>query len=307
MTRSSALQTENEPAVHPSRDPKLTRAINVLGIRVDVMNMEEVLARLAQMLRRREKGYLSAITVHGVMVAQRDKQFAAAFADASIAIPDGTPIAWAGRLQGFAKMHYVTGPALMREVFLRKEFSQYTHFFYGGDIGVAEELAQHFQTIAPWAKIVGAFTPPYRSLTRTEECALIAKIRRCKPDMIWIGLGTPKQDKFMRHYLPLLETKLMFGVGAAFDFHTGRIRGCPAWVKSAGLHWLHRLLQEPRRLWRRYLFDNPVFIWSMALQLLGLRTFIHEESRHPDMHSAETPESRFAPCSESDEQLAVNR
>lgn len=247
--------------------------IDVLGVRVDVLNMNEVLDRIDSMLRCREKGYLSAITVHGVMLAQRDPEFAEAFADAAIAIPDGTPIAWVGRLQGRHGMQYVTGPALMREVFLRKEFAQYTHFFYGGDVGVAEELTEHFRALAPWARIVGTYTPPYRSLTGAEGRSLIARIARCKPDMIWVGLGTPKQDKFMRHYLPLLNTHFMLGVGAAFDFHTGRIQDSPAWVKRAGLQWAHRLMQDPKRLWRRYLHDNPAFLWHIALQLMGLATF----------------------------------
>lgn len=247
-------------------------SIDVLGVRVDVLNMESTLARLAGMLERGEKGYLSAITVHGVMLARRDEEFAAAFADAAIAIPDGTPIAWAGQLQGHHGMQHVTGPALMREVFLRKEFTDCTHFFYGGDVGVAEELAVRFTAIAPRARIVGTFTPPYRPLTKAEESALIAQIDRCKPDMIWVGLGTPKQDKFMRQYLPLLDTKIMFGVGAAFDFHTGRIRDCSPWIKNAGLQWLHRLMQDPRRLWWRYLRDNPAFILGMSWQLV-LRIF----------------------------------
>jgi len=160
---------------------RATPVADVLGVRVDAVNMELVLARLAQMLRDREKGYLSAITVHGVMVAQRDPEFATAFADAAIAIPDGTPIAWVGRLQGHREMRYVTGPALMREVFLREEFAHCTHFFYGGDDGVAEDLVTYFRKIAPWARIVGTFTPPYRPLTKAEERLLIARIRRCNP------------------------------------------------------------------------------------------------------------------------------
>jgi len=266
--------------------------IDVLGVRADVLTMNDVLERLADMLRRREKGYLSAITVHGVMLAQRDPEFAAAFADAAIAIPDGTPIAWVGRIRGNCGMQYVTGPKLMREVFVRKEFARCTHFFYGGSIGVAEELAAHFRAIAPWARIVGTYTPPYRPLTTAEERTLIARIARCKPDMIWVGLGTPKQDKFMRRYLPLLDTCLMLGVGAAFDFHTGRIQDCPAWVKRSGLQWVHRLMQDPKRLWRRYLCDNPAFLWRIALQLTGRASFAPANRRHPQPeaeHSFETP------------------
>ena len=293
-TPATASVHEEQLMPDPSTNRASSPAVDVLGVRVDVMNMEKVLARLAQMLCHREKGYLSAITVHGVMVAQRDPEFAAAFADATIAIPDGTPIAWAGRLQGHSGMQYVTGPKLMHEVFRRKEFAPYTHFFYGGDPGVAEDLAARFRAIAPWARIVGTFTPPYRPLDKGEECALFAQIRRLKPDMIWVGLGTPKQDKFMRRYLPLLDTQLMLGVGAAFDFHTGRIQDCPPWVKRAGLHWVHRLMQDPKRLWRRYLCDNPVFLWRMALQLAGVARIV----RNPRLPK---PQLRFDPACDPEE------
>jgi N-acetylglucosaminyldiphosphoundecaprenol N-acetyl-beta-D-mannosaminyltransferase len=235
--------------------------------------MDRALERIAGMLRRREKGYLSSIGVHGVMEARRDTELAEAYARATIAIPDGMPIAWVGRIRGHRSMQRVAGPDLMREVFLRTEFAQYTHFLYGGAEGVANELAANFRRIAPHARIVGTYMPPFRDLTLAEEQAMIAKINRRKPDMIWVGIGTPKQDKFMCRYLPKLDTRLMFGVGAAFDFHTGRLRDCGDWVKQAGLQWAHRLAQEPRRLWWRYLRNNPAFVWHILFQLSGLRTY----------------------------------
>jgi N-acetylglucosaminyldiphosphoundecaprenol N-acetyl-beta-D-mannosaminyltransferase len=243
---------------------------DVLGVRVDALNMQEALSKLLRMLRRREKGYLSAVTVHGVMMAQRDQEFAEALADASIVLADGIPTVWVGRLQGLRGMQQVTGPDLMREIFLRKEFAHYSHYLYGGNDGVADELAAYFKRLAPWVKIVGTRTPPFRPLDKMEERELIAEIRELRPDMIWIGLGAPKQDKFMRSYLPKLDTHLMFGVGAAFDFHTGRIRDCSGWIRRAGLQWLHRLLQDPKRLWWRYLRYNPEFILRIALQFVGV-------------------------------------
>jgi N-acetylglucosaminyldiphosphoundecaprenol N-acetyl-beta-D-mannosaminyltransferase len=295
-----AQRIENEEDFTPALPA--CPAIDVLGIRVDVMNMEQVLSRIGALLARREKGYLSAITVHGVMLARRDAEFAAAFADAAIAIPDGTPIAWAGRLQGHPRMQYVTGPDLMREVFLRKEFAGYTHFFYGGDVGVAEDLAAHFRKLAPWARIVGTFTPPFRPLTKIEERGLIAQIKQCKPDMIWVGLGTPKQDKFMRRFLPKLDATLMFGVGAAFDFHTGRIRDCSRWIKNAGMQWLHRLLQDPKRLWWRYMRDNPAFLLGLMLQL-ARRTLSRRRFGESDKRTRKK-KSEVVPYRDADENAA---
>jgi N-acetylglucosaminyldiphosphoundecaprenol N-acetyl-beta-D-mannosaminyltransferase len=140
-------------------------------------------------------------------------------------------------------------------------------------VGVAEELRDRLTRRFPWTKIVGTHTPPYRDLTQAEEEEFAAKIRILKPDMIWVGISTPKQERFMMRLLPMLDTTLMFGVGAAFDFHTGRIKDSPQWVKRAGLQWLHRLIQDPRHLFWRYLRNNSAFLWHLTLQLTGLRAY----------------------------------
>ena len=269
--------------------------INVLGVRVAPLTMKMTLARIAGILGRHEKGYICAVNVYGVITAQRDPGLAAAYADATIAIPDGMPIAWVGRLQGHPGMERVAGPELMREVIVRPEFARYSHFFYGGGEGVAEKLAGNFRRLAPHANIVGTWTPPFRDLTRGEERKLIAAVNRTRPDVIWVGLGSPKQDKFMRRYLAKFDTGLMFGVGAAFDFHTGRLRDCAPWIKRAGLQWLHRLAQEPRRLAGRYLRSNPAFLFHIALQLSGLRSY-PPPARASGASPRRAPEvQRFAP------------
>jgi N-acetylglucosaminyldiphosphoundecaprenol N-acetyl-beta-D-mannosaminyltransferase len=188
-------------------------------------------------------------------------------------VPDGAPTVWVGRWQGFRKMQRVAGPDLMLEIMRRKAFANCTHFLYGGKQGVADELRETLTRRFPWVRIVGTHTPPFRDLTLQEDESLVTQIHELKPDMIWVGLGTPKQDRFMMRFLPLLDCTLMFGVGAAFDFHTGRIKDSPQWVKRSGLQWLHRLIQDPRRLFWRYLYDNPAFVWHIALQLAGLRAY----------------------------------
>jgi N-acetylglucosaminyldiphosphoundecaprenol N-acetyl-beta-D-mannosaminyltransferase len=161
----------------------------------------------------------------------------------------------------------------MLEIFRRKEFAGYTHFLYGGEENVAEQLRVRMTSRFPWARIVGTYTPPFRDLNAEEEDALIARVRELKPDVIWVGISTPKQERFMHRYLPLLDTTLMFGVGAAYDFHTGRIHDAPQWIKTIGMQWLHRLVQDPRRLWKRYLRNNSSFLWHIALQLSGIREY----------------------------------
>lgn len=122
-------------------------------------------------------------------------------------------------------------------------------------------------------KIAGTFTPPFGPMSPRQEQEFVATINRLRPDVIWVGISTPKQERFMNHYLPMLDTTLMFGVGAAFDFHTGRIRDCAEWIKRAGLQWLDRLLQDPKHLWKRYLRNNPSFLFYIFLQLTGLKPY----------------------------------
>jgi N-acetylglucosaminyldiphosphoundecaprenol N-acetyl-beta-D-mannosaminyltransferase len=253
---------------------KLYRAhANVLGVRVEALDMKRTLQRIKDALAERSRGYVCMAGVHGIMEAQRDPNVGLAYANAMMTLPDGRPTVWVGQWQGHDWMRQVTGPDLMLEVFRRKEFTGYSHFLYGGKEGIAEELAGKLTRQFPWTRIAGTYTPPFRDLSYGEAQDLIRRIRRLKPDIIWVGISTPKQELFMRNYLPLLETTLMFGVGAAFDFHTGRIKDCSEWVKRAGLQWLHRLLQDPRHLWWRYLRNNPAFLWKIALQLAGWRAY----------------------------------
>jgi N-acetylglucosaminyldiphosphoundecaprenol N-acetyl-beta-D-mannosaminyltransferase len=253
--------TEQRPLAH------------VLGVDVDAIDMEGAVTHVATALRECHKGYICVAGVHGVMESQRSPFVAQIYAAAEMTIPDGMPLVWVGRLQGHASMQRVTGPDLMLEIFKRKEFSQVTHFLYGGVEGVADKLRDKFTRQFPWVKIVGTCTPPFHELSSVEERQLVDRIDELKPDIIWIGLGCPKQERFMSRFSPILETKLMFGVGAAFDYHTGTIRDCAHWIKQAGLQWLHRLLQDPRRLWSRYLRNNPAFICLIALQIIGLRQY----------------------------------
>ncbi len=246
---------------------------HILGIAIDAVNMEQALAKIAQDLESRRKGYVCLCGVHGIMEAYRNPEVARAFAGASLVAPDGMPTVWVGRHQGNSEMVRVTGPDLMLEVLRREEFRGYRHFLCGGKDRVASELKDQLLSKYPWVQIVGTHTPPFGPMSSAEEAEFLATIRRLQPDIVWVGISTPKQERFMEHYLPLLDTTLMFGVGAAFDFHTGRIVDCAEWIKLAGLQWFHRLLQDPKHLWKRYLRNNPAFIWHIALQLAGLRPY----------------------------------
>jgi N-acetylglucosaminyldiphosphoundecaprenol N-acetyl-beta-D-mannosaminyltransferase len=219
------------------------------------------------------KGYVCVTGVHGVVEAQRDENFRAILNSAFMVTPDGMPTVWIGKAQGYRNMERVYGPDMMLEVCRRSVEKEYRHFIFGGDVGVAQDLATKLRSRFPGIKIVGVYTPPYRPLNQDEDAELIAQVGAVQPDLLWVGLSTPKQERFMDAYLDRLDVKIMLGVGAAFDIHTGRTKDAPKWMQRSGLHWLFRLLQEPHRLAGRYLINNPLFIYQIILQLLGLRTY----------------------------------
>lgn len=271
---------------------------NVLGLAIDAINMRQALARVEENLRLRRKGYVCLTGVHGVMESKRDPVLANIFANASLNVPDGMPTVWVGRHQGYAHMERVAGPDLMLEVIRRPEFLGYTHFLCGGKPGVAEELRDRMLATYPEVQIVGAYTPPFGPMSLKQEEDFLATVNRAHPDIVWVGISTPKQEKFMDRYLPLLDTTLMFAVGAAFDFHTGRIADCSDWIKRSGLQWLHRLLQDPKHLWKRYLRNIPPFLFYIFMQLAGLQSY-------PLRRSAEVREKMPEPSQRAEPESAA--
>lgn len=246
---------------------------NVLGVAISALNMESAVDLASRWIDAGEPGYICLTGVHGVMEAKADEAFRHILNHATINAPDGMPMTWVGRLQGFDDMDRVFGPDFMMAMCRLSVRRGYRHFLYGGQPGVAELLRDNLRTKFPGIQITGVYTPPFRSLTAEEEHEVVARVRRAQPHILWVGLGTPKQERFMAQYLHHLEVPLLAGVGAAFDYHTGRIQDCPAWVKRAGLQWVHRAMQDPGRLWARYLRNNPAFLWHIASQIAGIRHY----------------------------------
>jgi N-acetylglucosaminyldiphosphoundecaprenol N-acetyl-beta-D-mannosaminyltransferase len=232
--------------------------------------MDRALARVESMLASGDKGYVCVTGVQGVMEAQVDSNLKRIINHSVLTTPDGRPTVWVGWLRGFFKMRQVTGPDMMLRICSLSAEKGYTHFFYGGIEGVAEQLRDSLTRRFPGMKVVGTYTPPFRPLNAEEEADLVRMVSETKPDFFWVGLSTPKQERFMDQYLSKLDTKLMFGVGAAFDIHTGRIKDAPYWMKVTGVQWMHRIYQDPGRLWRRYLVNNPKFVYRITLELLGI-------------------------------------
>ena len=251
----------------------MTKRVNVLGVGISVLNLGTALDTIGGAVRERHKGYVCVTGVHGVMEAQDDVRFKKILNGAFLCTPDGMPMVWAGKLAGHREMRRVYGPDLMLDVCAWSETSGCRHFFYGGADGVAELLAQKLKAKFPKLEVAGIFTPPFRALNAAEEIKLAEQIRAARPDILWVGLSTPKQEKFMAEYLPKLAVTLMIGVGAAFDFHSGRVRQAPRWMQRSGLEWFYRLGCEPRRLARRYFRNNPLFVLKFLGQLAGLKKY----------------------------------
>ena len=207
------------------------------------------------------------------MEGHRDPKFREILDRALLVVPDGMPTVWVGRAQGLGQISRVFGPDLMEELCRRSVEKGFTHFLYGGKPGVAEELKSNLEQWFPNIRIVGTITPPFRPLAANEEAELEDLITQLRPDLIWVGLSTPKQERFMSDFVSRLPFGVMIGVGAAFDIHTGRLKDAPDWIKNAGLQWMHRLCQEPSRLWKRYLVNNSAFLWRLFLQSSGLVSY----------------------------------
>ncbi len=246
---------------------------NVLGVALSAMTLELATRAVLAAARARRKGYVCVTGVHGVSEAQKDPAFRRILNGAFLNTTDGMPLVWLGKHQVGGFVDRVYGPDFMLELFKATQDGAVTHFFYGGAPGVAEALSEALKTRFPGVKIIGTYCPPFRPLDEREQADLAAQITALKPDLFWVGLSTPKQERFMAEYLPRLDTTIMLGVGAAFDFHSGRVAQAPRWMQRSGLEWFFRLCSEPRRLWKRYCVNNPLFLGRIALQLSGLRTY----------------------------------
>lgn len=253
-----------------SRHPEFS----VLGVRINAIQIPGAIAQMADWIARRDACRFIAVTgMHGVTEANHDPSFKRALHAAHLVVPDGMPLVWLGRRQGFSLARRVYGPELMFRFWAETSGRGYRHFFYGGAPGVAETLAGKLTAQFPGHAIVGALSPPYRPLTPEEDRATVSAIEASRPDILWVGLGTPKQERWMFEHYQQLHAPVLIGVGAAFDLLTGRVRRAPSWMSEHGLEWLFRLSQEPGRLWRRYLIYGSEFAILALLELCALKKF----------------------------------
>jgi N-acetylglucosaminyldiphosphoundecaprenol N-acetyl-beta-D-mannosaminyltransferase len=242
----------------------------VLGVPIAVADYDDVSQVMDGLVDGGGRGYVCAAPVHALIVAQDDPEMLAALRGSTLVVPDGMPIVWASNLLGEQLRDRVYGPELMLRYSDRCAAQGHRVWLYGGrDQGSLVQLALSMRRRHPGIKIVGGYSPPFRPLTHEEENELVAQINDARPDVLWVGIGVPKQEKWMARMRERLEVPVMCGVGAAFDFHSGRISMAPAWMQERGLEWVYRIAQEPRRLLLRYLYTNPRFMVAFARQYLG--------------------------------------
>lgn len=235
--------------------------VDILGVGVSAVGVDDVCAEVAGWIERGLQRYVCVTGVHGIMESRRDEELRRIHNESGLTVPDGTPTVWAGRYAGAAGIERVYGPEMMVSVCELAAERGWRSFFYGGGPGTAELLERTMRERCPGLKTVGAFTPPFRELTAAEDAEAVAAIEASEAELVWVGLSTPKQERWMAAHVDRLSgPRVLFGVGAAFDINAGLRRDAPRWVGKVGLHWLYRLAQEPRRLWRRYLLNNPAFV-----------------------------------------------
>ena len=251
--------------------------VEVLGVGISALNLESAKQTILERLHRKEKGYICVTGVHGVIEAQDDSRFRRILNDSFLTTPDGMPMVWVSWLKKYHEVDRVYGPDLMLEMAEATLDGKFTHFLYGGRPGIAELLQKRLEERFPGIRIVGTYTPPFGPLSPEQNRELEKKFEILKPDITWVGLSTPKQERFMADYLPKLQTTVMCGVGAAFDFHSKVVKQAPRWIQRSGFEWLYRTIQEPRRLFWRYLKNNTRFLWRYALSCVGLEPPRREE------------------------------
>ncbi len=258
-------QVEGRPAfVVPSFD--------VVGTRVHAVQFDDVIRIIEQWIAEGKRAhFVSVANAHVVTEARRNPSFRAVIDASDLCVPDGSPLIWVGRRRGYRLARRVYGPDLLIEFCSSTAHRGYRHFFYGGAPGVAEQLGERLQTMFPGVLVAGTYSPPFRPLTPEEDATAVQLINDANPDVLWVGLGAPKQERWIYDHLPRLRVPAVLAVGQAFDIQSGRVRPAPAWMAEHGLEWLYRLAKEPRRLWRRYLLYNSEFLCYLLLDYLHPR------------------------------------
>ena len=254
------------------QESKKANRLNVIGLKLSVCNYKTAIEQIIELVKRGKGGYVCVSTVHMAMEAFDNTEYQKIVNEADLVTPDGMPMFWMKKLQGAKNVSQVRGTNLMMKLFGVAEENDFTVGFYGGSQEVLDELSERLEGEYPNLKISYIYSPPFRPLTEEEDREVTKNIAASETDILFVGLGCPKQERWMADHADKVDS-VMIGVGAAFNFYAGKTKESPEWMRKIGLEWLYRLLQEPRRLWKRYIILNPRFVWQAMLQLTGLKKF----------------------------------
>ncbi|HEY3726553.1 MAG TPA: WecB/TagA/CpsF family glycosyltransferase [Solirubrobacteraceae bacterium] len=252
--------------------------VDVLGVPLSLTDYEQTLDWIDATVAARQRGYVCVCNVHTVMASAEDEELRTALLGSSLNVPDGQPLVWALNALGHPLTDRVYGPKLMARACARAAANGQRLYLYGGrNQGALVQLALNLRQRYPGVKIVGGYSPPHRPLTEEEREAVINEINGSRAEVVWAGIGVPKQEKWMASLRSELDAPVLIGVGAAFDFHAGLVPQAPNWIQESGLEWSYRLAHEPRRLWRRYIRYNPRFVLAFGRQFMQHRR--HQQRR----------------------------
>jgi N-acetylglucosaminyldiphosphoundecaprenol N-acetyl-beta-D-mannosaminyltransferase len=238
--------------------------IDLLGVGVSAVTMDTAVQEIAGWITAGRQHYVCVTGVHGVMEAQRDPELLRVHNESGLTTPDGMPLVWASRWAGASHVERVYGPDLILKLCALAAERGWRSFFYGGKTGVPELLAKRLTARFPRLVVAGTESPPFRELTPEEDAGIVKRINAAHPDIVWVGLSTPKQERWMAAHTGRVLAPVLIGVGAAFDIHAGLLPQAPRWMQRSGTEWLYRLAHEPQRLWRRYLYNNPRFLTAVV-------------------------------------------
>jgi N-acetylglucosaminyldiphosphoundecaprenol N-acetyl-beta-D-mannosaminyltransferase len=238
--------------------------IDVLGVGISAIDPDDALAEITRSIDDADQQYVCVTGMHGVMESRRDPELLRIHNESGLTTPDGMPMVWAARLAGAPNVQRVYGPDLMLAVCERAAQRGWGCYLYGATDEVLEQLGRNLTDRFPGLRIAGAHSPPFRELTAEEDDAIVREINESGADIVWVGLSTPKQERWMSAHLGRVRASVLVGVGAAFDIHAGNLRQAPKWMQRSGLEWFFRLALEPRRLWRRYVINIPVFVFAIV-------------------------------------------
>lgn len=248
--------------------PKGRPSIEIMGIRVDAVQIPDVIQHMEGWITKNiHHNYIVVANMDTAVTGKFNPEFKEAVNKSSLAIPDGFPLLLAGRLRGHTLKKRAYGPDLLLKFLEISEEKGYSHFFYGATEETLGKLIKNIKNKFPKIKIAGSYAPPFRPLTQEEDKVVVDLINKAAPSVLWVGIGCPKQELWMRNHREKLNIPVMLGVGAAFDFIAGTKPQAPRWISDNGFEWLFRLTTEPKRLWRRYLINYPLFVYYVLVEL----------------------------------------